>query len=203
MKSLSLVLVLLFTTAFTYAPTPVNDKKDIDKLVAYMEETKQFFIDNVKDLSEAQLDFKAAPDKWSIRQCMEHIAISEKMIFGFVQMGFQKPEDSIKHKDIKVTDDQIMQIITDRSRKAQAPEFLKPTNQFKSKEEAVDAFLKQREANEAFIKTTDVNLRDHYIEHPLLGLLDSYQGFLLLAGHSKRHTLQIEEVKASPDFPKS
>ena len=33
-------------------------------------------------------------------------------------------------------------------------------------------------------------------------MMDTYQWMLLVAGHSKRHTLQIEEVKASPGFPK-
>jgi hypothetical protein len=36
----------------------------------------------------------------------------------------------------------------------------------------------------------------------LLKELDAYQWLLLLASHSERHTLQILEVKADPNFPK-
>jgi len=204
MKKLLLSFAVITFTSFIHTPVkPSNNPEDINKLIAYMEETRAFFLDHVKDLSETQLDFKAAPDKWSIRQCIEHITISEKMIFAFIQTGFQQPEDSLKHKEVKVTDDQLIAFLTDRSRKAQAPDFLKPINQFKTKEEAIDTFMKQRDANEAFIKTTNINLRNHYIEHPLLGLLDCYQGFLLLTAHSKRHTLQIQEVKDDPAFPKN
>jgi hypothetical protein len=32
--------------------------------------------------------------------------------------------------------------------------------------------------------------------------VDAYQFMLFLAGHSKRHLLQIKEVKADPGFPK-
>jgi hypothetical protein len=32
--------------------------------------------------------------------------------------------------------------------------------------------------------------------------MDLYQGLVLLAAHTARHTLQIEEVMASPGFPK-
>lgn len=202
-KLLLLITVITFTSFIHTSIKPSNNPEDINKLVSYMEETRNFLLDHVKGLSETQLDFKAAPDRWSIRQCIEHITISEKMIFSFIQSGFQQPEDSLKHKEVKVSDDQIIAILTDRSRKAQAPEFLKPINQFKTKEEALDTFMKQRDTNEAFIKTTNINLRNHYIEHPLLGLLDCYQGFLLLAAHSKRHTLQIQEVKDDSAFPKN
>ena len=34
------------------------------------------------------------------------------------------------------------------------------------------------------------------------GTLDGYQWLLLLSTHSERHTAQIEEVKADPNFPK-
>ena len=37
--------------------------------------------------------------------------------------------------------------------------------------------------------------------HPFFGTLDLYQWVLLSAGHTARHTQQIEEVKRSPGFP--
>jgi hypothetical protein len=33
--------------------------------------------------------------------------------------------------------------------------------------------------------------------------VDLYQVLILLAAHSARHTLQLEEVMASPGFPKN
>jgi hypothetical protein len=36
---------------------------------------------------------------------------------------------------------------------------------------------------------------------PVLGPLDAYQWILLISAHSERHTKQIEEVKADPNFP--
>ena len=32
--------------------------------------------------------------------------------------------------------------------------------------------------------------------------LDGYEWILLIAGHSERHTKQMLEVKANPNFPK-
>ena len=48
------------------------------------------------------------------------------------------------------------------------------------------------------------DLRDHFADHPVpaIGTLDAYQWVLLISGHTRRHTLQILEVKADPNFPK-
>jgi hypothetical protein len=45
-------------------------------------------------------------------------------------------------------------------------------------------------------------LKNHFTLHPAFGTINTYQLLLLLSGHSERHTLQIEEVKANPAFPK-
>ena len=39
--------------------------------------------------------------------------------------------------------------------------------------------------------------------HPAFEMLDAYDWLLFLSGHTERHTLQIQEVKADPGFPKS
>jgi len=53
-----------------------------------------------------------------------------------------------------------------------------------------------------YVSTTNDDLRDHMGPHPVLGPLDAYQWILLISAHSERHTKQIEEVKADPNFPK-
>lgn len=53
------------------------------------------------------------------------------------------------------------------------------------------------------MKTTDEDLRRHLAPSPVVKKdLDGYQWILTLVGHSERHTLQILEVKADPNFPK-
>jgi len=92
--------------------------------------------------------------------------------------------------------------VPDRSTKRTAPEFLKPSGKFKNSEEAIKAFVEQRDKNIEYIQTTNDDLRNHFLPHGTLGLLDDYQWLLVISAHSRRHTLQIEEVKADPNFPK-
>jgi hypothetical protein len=98
-------------------------------------------------------------------------------------------------------DEALMKGLVDRSKKFKAPEPLIPTNRFGSAADAVAAFKKER-AETVILASSDVDLRTHGDNHFLVGPLDGQGWFLFLSGHSERHTLQIEEVKADPNFPK-
>ena len=53
-----------------------------------------------------------------------------------------------------------------------------------------------------FMATTGDDMRDHVVTLSFASF-DSYQMILFMAAHSNRHTQQIEEVKADPNFPKN
>ena len=92
--------------------------------------------------------------------------------------------------------------VTDRSQKAQAPEVLKPTNKWPTREALVKDFNAARDKTIAWVKSTQEDLRAHAGPHPAFGPLDAHQWVLLLAGHSARHTAQIEEVETAAGYPK-
>jgi hypothetical protein len=100
-----------------------------------------------------------------------------------------------------LTDQKIIDAITDRSEKFQAPEMLKPTNRWNTREALTKDFLSARERTTDYVKTTADDLRAHAAPHPVLKSIDGYQWVLLLAAHSARHTAQIEEVKTSAGYP--
>ena len=91
----------------------------------------------------------------------------------------------------------------DRSRKAQAPEQLKPTGRWATEAELTKDFEQTRASEMAYLGETKEDLRNHFEEHPALKTLDAYQWLILNGAHCKRHTAQILEVKADPNFPKS
>jgi hypothetical protein len=107
-----------------------------------------------------------------------------------------------KREQVKGKDQMILERMPDRSHKAQAPEILRPTGRWATEVDLVKAFNESRAANMEYIRTTNDDLRDHFFDHPVFGPLDGYQWLLLLSAHSARHTAQIEEVKADPNFPK-
>ena len=174
---------------------------DKDKALAYLESTKKGVLEATKGLSEAQWNFKAAPDKWSVAECVEHIAAAEDFIRGMAVDKVMKAP-AAPDRDTAKIDAGIMAMIPDRSQKAQAPDELKPTNRFGSPEGSLKHFVESRTATENFLKDTP-DLRAHAVDSPLGGpKLDAYEWVLFVSAHSQRHTKQIEEVKADPNFPK-
>jgi hypothetical protein len=137
-----------------------------------------------------------------VAEVAEHITVSETGIFGVVQKSMESPATPEKRDEVKGKDEMILQRVPDRSHKAQAPEFLRPTGRWATKADLTKAFEDARASNMNYIRTTNDDLRDHFFDHPVFGTLDGYQWLLLISTHSLRHTEQIEEVKADPNFPK-
>jgi uncharacterized damage-inducible protein DinB len=171
--------------------------------VKYFEETRRSFLDAVKNLSDAQWRYKAGPDRWSIAEVAEHIAVSEETIFnGVTKQLMQTPAAPEKKEAVKGKDSLIRDALTNRSVKAQAPEALKPANRWATQEELVKAFNASRDKTITYIKETQDDLRSHFYAHPVFKDLDAYQCLLSISAHSARHTAQIKEVKEDPGYPK-
>ena len=193
MKSKSLLFALLLLAV---TPLFANER---EKLVQDLERTREKFLKSVEGLSEAQWNYKAAPEKWSIAQCAEHIAASESLIRGAVVKALAEPLPA-DAKDL-VKDEMVQKFMVDRSKKFNAPEPLVPSDRFGSPAAAVEAFRTER-AETLKLAQGDAELRKHATQHPGFGMLDAYGWMLFLSSHTERHTLQIEEVKATADFPK-
>jgi uncharacterized damage-inducible protein DinB len=171
--------------------------------VKYFEETRRSFLDAVKNLSDAQWRYKAGPDRWSIAEVAEHIAVSEETIFNMVtKQLMQTPAAPEKKEAVKGKEALLRSALTNRGVKAQAPEVLKPANRWATQEELVKAFNASRDKTVSYIKETQDDLRSHFYAHPVLKDLDAYQCLLSISAHSARHTAQINEVKEDPGYPK-
>jgi len=197
-RSLAIVVTLLASSLYSAAQT----QAERDSAVKYLEETRAKVMEATKGLSEAQLNFKPAPDRWSVAEVAEHIAAAEDMLYGMIQDKAMKGPARPAGEDVKAIDQLVLTAIPDRSHKAQAPEPLKPTNRYASLEGTLKHFNESRNRTEEFVKTGQ-GLRDHAIDSPLGKKLDAYEWALFIAAHSERHTKQILEVKADPNFPKS
>ena len=197
-----LLLLLISLSFFSLKPTDKSlTKQERDFAVQFMIQGRDSIIMDVKGLSPAQLNWKADSTRWSVAQCVEHIALAEGMLMGVVQMNLQPAADPSKRDSLKYTDQQIMGFLSNRTQKFQAPDMLIPNGKIGPYPAALDSFIARRNRNIEFVKTTQADFRDHYWVVPNFGMIDDYQALLFMVAHSKRHTKQLEEVKATPGFP--
>lgn len=196
------ILLLFIATASSAIAKPVT-KEERKAATKYLKHTKKLFLDSVKGLSEEQLKWKAAPDRWSVLEVAEHITLAESFLFDLINGQIMKaPADSSKSST--VTMDVIMQKVPDRSQKFQAPEPIRPDKApWTNLADTVAAFKQRRDTTIDFVDKGNDDMREHFFMNPAFGAeLDAYLWTAFLSAHTERHVKQILEVKANPNFPK-
>lgn len=171
-----------------------------DKGVKYLETTRDAVVASVNGLSDEQMKWKAAPDRWSVAETLEHIALAEEIIYGNITEKIMKAPAGAPDRDIVKLDAWVLTAVTDRSHKAHAPGPMVPTGKW-TPAETLNHFEKSRAKTIAYLQSAQ-DLRGHVVNGPMDQPLDGYEWLIFEGAHSERHTKQIEEVKADPNFPK-
>ena len=193
-----LLFVLLLALA---APAQELSQEDLEKGVKHLTGTRDAIVEATRNFSAAQWNFKPAPERWSVAECLEHITVTEEFLFKMVSDDMKKPpaEPSDPTAE-KVADDKVLTMVTDRSQRFQAPEPVRPTGRWGTPQDTLKEFLELRARTLDYLKSTP-GLRAHISDSPL-GKLDAYQRLLFISGHSERHFKQMQEVMADANFPK-
>jgi hypothetical protein len=169
-----------------------------NQLIQYLTRTRNDLVEVLEGLSETQTVFKPAPERWSIAGVVEHIALVESFAGNKIleEMAATTPVESVPSGE---PDEALLKKAMDRSRKFDAPSELRPTG--KPLGTSLQQFLSERKKIVDFVLAAPYDLRRLTMQHRVFGRIDGHQRLLALAGHSARHTNQIIEVKAAPDFP--
>jgi uncharacterized damage-inducible protein DinB len=197
-------LFALVVAGLAFAPAADTiSKKERDSAAKLLKDTEDGVFKQVKGLSDAQLKWKPAADRWSVEECAKHIAISEQNLWQMVSGIIKATANPEKRGDVKSTDEQVVAMIENRTQKVKTMDAFKPENTpYKSLEEALASFKSNREKLIEYVNSTQEDLRNHITQMPF-GMLDSYQMILFIGAHSNRHTQQMAEVMADPNFPKN
>lgn len=200
MKKLLFMVAVLSLLSFQADPT--LSKKERKTASSFLKDSEKNLMKTLGNLTDEQLKFKPAPDKWSVQECMMHIAASEKMLWGMVDQTVKAAANPEKRTEIKWTDEQVMKNPENRSTKVKTFAPLEPPNTgFQNIDEAIASFKENRGKLIDYVKNTQSDLRNHVGAHPL-GYFDAYQMILFIGAHTNRHVLQMREVMADPGFPK-
>lgn len=161
----------------------------------------------VQLLSEDQWHFAPTPECWTIAGVVEHIVVVQELVLGPVQMQLAGAPPLPEARDPKVVESIIINQFPDRSQRFPAPDPARPTGRW-TPAESLERYKANDQKLRDMLESTP-GLRDHAIlARPLQAitkgehtLMDGYEWILAAAGHTERHTLQILEYKAAPNYP--
>lgn len=182
------------------AQTPLS-KEEKDFAIQFMNESTDYMLSTLRGLSEEQLKFKPDANSWSVEDCLKHLMISEQAIWtAFVETPLKGSADPDNRDALQLSDEQVIQFITSRERKAKTSEQAEPQNIEGDYKDVLKDLKKLRSAHAKWLKSTEEDLRNRVADSPL-GKIDLYQAVLLISGHVRRHTDQMKEVMNSESFP--
>jgi uncharacterized damage-inducible protein DinB len=130
-----------------------------------------------------------AEGRWSILDCVEHLARVEESFFERIApaMGAPLPVNPSKEAEIAAR-------MQDRTDRRQAPETLAPTGRFASLADALEQFKAARARLVQFAIEHASGLTSFSATSPRWGVLSGREVLLLLVGHSRRHAAQMRET---------
>ncbi len=197
MKRIILIVTLLTTCSTLEAQTisPEERTKSLNLLL-----NSQYRLNRViSDLSEEQVHFRPADNRWSIYENIEHLVKAENLVLSIIDQCLQISGEG-QQRDM--ADDEFIELLSTRGEKRfTAPEKLQPVIRNEATfSETMVAFNAVRSRSLSFIDTSQQDLRHHFSKSPI-GNLDAYQWTLQIAAHTLRHLEQIEEIIKSDGFP--
>jgi len=180
-------------------------KEERERLIQSLLDSQKETLAMVENLTDEQWNFKPSLVKWSVGQCVEHIALAEGLIFGAVQRALASPVNP-EWETKTANKEQILESrLAGRMGRAQAPEPIQPMKKQMTRAEVMKLLKEGREKTLTFARETNADLKSHTFDNPfpVFGTLNAYQWTLYIPMHNLRHNKQIAEVKANPNFPKA
>jgi len=173
--------------------------EDREHLLVHFEMTTQMVAEEVRGLSPAQLEYKASPDRWSIREVVSHLAVAEPDYWRDIQKALKAAPD-MKEKKSVATDADILWYGIDRVVHTKTGGGHEKVDTYKDMGEALGKYQTLRATMIDYIKTTNDDMRAH--SFGTQQVIDCWQWMLEISTHAERHIQQIREIKNDPNFPK-
>jgi len=165
-------------------------RKEILRLLAEGASDLRAAIDGVTEAEAAQ---RPVAGGWSVLDCVEHLAVTERELLKGVQIAVPAAERQYN----PIREAKILDRALDRTRFITAPDIVVPASKFKSTSEALEAFESVRAETVRFVEGFEGDPRSWLTTHPLVrGSVNCYEMFLMIALHPKRHAQQIAQARA-------
>lgn len=173
------------------------DESERREVLAVLARTRDEYLASLGGVSDAQARWHPAPDQWSVLDCTEHVAVSERGMLQLITvLATPRGEPDRPGREAAIG-----AMTVDRSRRLDAPTGTRPRGRYATLDEAAAKFRSNRDATLAFVTTCAVDLRTLETTHPLAGLMTASECLSVLAAHPLRHAAQVRELRARPDFP--
>ncbi|MCR8843310.1 DinB family protein [Paenibacillus sp. SC116] len=162
---------------------------ELQYMMQQLDETRGELLEIFNGLKEEQLHKRKDSTGWSISQIGQHLITVEELYVVAIKRGLKSNEDSyVESKPIEV--------LLDRSKKIEAPDMVKPTDECLGNHEIMERLNSSRQKLHELLNSLEdpsVLSRRHFI-HPAFKELSLLEWVKSLYIHEQRHIKQIREI---------
>jgi hypothetical protein len=163
----------------------------------------------VAGLSDNQLSWTSSPDRWSIAQCLDHLAVTSRQFNSYfttaIKQGREKwpVTSAVPYKPSWVGGWLIRQVVPETTRRVPSPMVFRPS-QSALIEGVLEKFLNQQIMFLGFVREAQgidynkVRLRSPVTPFMRYSLADA---FVVTVVHGWRHLAQAKRVRDTSGFP--
>jgi hypothetical protein len=169
------------------------EPQEKQEMLSALEGSHRALLTAVQDVTEEMAGRAPGPGRWSIRQCLEHVAVVEDYLLRQIETATpaESPMVNLRREAA------IRERGADRTRPVLAPEPAQPMGRFSTMAEALDHFRETRSRTIRFVEACTLDLRSQITSHPMIGTVNCYETLLIMAVHPRRHAKQIAEIRAA------
>jgi uncharacterized damage-inducible protein DinB len=135
--------------------------------------------------------------RWSVLECVEHVAIAEEYLFNQISNAKRSEVPMINI----AREAAILERGANRKRRVESPAEARPCNRFSTLEEAFGHFEATRKKTIQFVEDCLDDPRSMLAHHPIIGTANNYEMLLMMALHPHRHAGQIREILSAVATP--
>ena len=163
----------------------------------------------VDGLSDHQMSWTSSPDRWSIAQCLDHLAVTSRQFNSHfttaINQGRQKSpvKSALPYKPSWVGGWLIRQVVPETTRKVPAPKVFRPA-QSALIEGALENFLNQQSIFLGFVREAQgIDYNKVRLRSPVTPLMrySLADAFVVTVVHGWRHLAQARRVRDTSGFP--
>ena len=160
-------------------------------------------------LSNAQLNWKPAPEKWSIAQCLDHLAITSHGFDGYFSEALVRgrkkwPVSTGPAYSPSFMGGWLIKVVhPETGRNLTAPKIFRPAES-SNIDAPLEKFLQQQERFIEFVRKTDgVDYNKTRLRSPVTPLMrySLADAFVVTVVHGRRHLVQARRVRETSGFP--
>jgi len=158
------------------------------------------------DLDEDQLNWKPAPERWSIAQCLEHLTVSTAEFDPYFTKAIAQHRaaaNAPRYRPTFLGGLLIRQLLPETTRRMTAPKIFRPSAS--AIRDALPHFLSAQKVFLDFVRRAEgldynrTRLRSPVTPLVRYSLADAY---VLTVVHGQRHLAQARRVRELPEFPR-